>query len=353
MSETKTIDGMGAASGVSLYTTELREIPLDSLDTARPFHRLSFGRDPKPLETSIHSVGLLEPALVCPEEHSGFVVVCGFRRAEALRSLNERFLPCRVLPMPLSPEERLLVSFWENLPHRGYNPAEKALVVERFYSIWGAERTIRVILPPLGLHPHRRELDRMNAVAHLPEPVLSALAEGRWFADTALALERIPKSSRESVFRFLDGLRLNYSLQREFLENLADLCTRHETRPQEFLDSAVIRDILAHPTWSLPQKADRVRRFLKEHAHPRLEAAERAFARRINDLKPPSFVRIQHAPYFETGDLHISLSLNGLRQLKEALSFLAEATESGRLEAILKFTEDPGGDHAETSPGTR
>ena len=315
-------------------------IPLSRLDLSERSHCLSFGRDVKPLRRSIQTIGLVQPALTCHGKGDLLTILSGFRRIEALVELGAETIPCLVLDRSVDPLGRLAIAFWENLSHRGFNIVEKAGAVQRFCSLQGPEKTMENVMPALGLHPHLRELERMKKMAALPEPVLLALVEGRIFPDPALHLTEFPEPDRMPVFECLKSLHLNLNQQKEFLELLRDLCLRDAVSARRVLEQEEVRHILDHTAWSRPQKADRMKRWLKDQLHPRLKAAETAFDGQLRELHLPRKMRISHAPFFEAEGLRMTMDAASGAELLEMTLELKRAFETGGLEKLYKIVAE-------------
>jgi len=315
-------------------------VPLSRLDLSERSHCLSFGRDLEPLCRSIQAVGLVHLPVVCRGKGDRLTVLSGFRRIEALVELGMEILPCRVLDRRLDPMDRLSLAFWENLSHRGFNIVEKARAVDAFCVLQGSERTMENVMPALGLHPHLRELERMKKIAGLPEPVLLSLVEGRIFPDPAIYLTEFPESDRMPVFECLKFLNLNLNQQKEFLELLRDLCLRDAVSARRVLDQEDVRRLLDHPAWSRPQKADRMKRWLKDQLNPRLKEAETAFDEQLRELRLPSKIRIAHAPFFESEGLRVTMDVKNGTELLETIRELKRLFEDGGLEKLYDIVDE-------------
>ncbi|MBI4772646.1 MAG: ParB/RepB/Spo0J family partition protein [Deltaproteobacteria bacterium] len=314
-------------------------VPLSRLDLSERSHCLSFGRDLEPLLRSIQAIGLVQPPVVCRGKDDLLTVLSGFRRIEALVDLGVEILPCRVLDRSLDPMDRLSLAFWENLSHRGFNIVEKARAVDAFSLLQGSEKTMENVMPALGLHPHLRELERMKKTAGLPEPVLLALVDGRIFPDPAIYLTEFPESDRMPVFECLTYLNLNLNQQKEFLEMLRDLCLRDGVSARRVLEDEDVRRLLDHPAWSRPQKADRMKRWLKDQLNPRLKAAETAFDEQLRELRLPGRVRIAHAPFFEAEGLRVTMDAANGAELLETVRELNRVFESGGVEKLYDIVD--------------
>ncbi len=319
----------------------VQNISLHEIDVRGDAHRLSFGRSIEPLVESLRRIGLIQPVLLCPGEEKRFVILSGFRRLEAWTALGRDRIPCRALDRPFNALERLEIAFWENLVHRGFNPAEKARAVERFLKITDEETVIKRILPALALHPHRRELDRMLKIADSHDKVLEELVTGRISAESVIFLHEFPERYREAVFSFLLCLNLNLNRQKEMLETLLDLSLRDGVSAEELTRHEEIQAVLNNEILSTPQKAERIREMLKARLHPRLTQAEEIFRDRLHGLGLPKSIRVRHAPSFETENLQLTVELKDLQELRRSLRLLEDPRVECGFDALFRLALDP------------
>ncbi len=90
------------------------------------------GRSIKSLKTSIAKIGLAAPPyLVFSEADGCYRIVCGFLRIKAVTELGWTEVPAMIFDSKSEEAELFLFSFFENLPHRTFNPVEKANIAER------------------------------------------------------------------------------------------------------------------------------------------------------------------------------------------------------------------------------
>ncbi len=141
-------------------------IPIALIDPPRaPVRRVTpAAQEQEALAASIREQGLLQPILVAPEGDR-FRVIAGNRRLEAARSLGHETIEATVRDMDEAGQTGAALA--ENIVRATMTPPE----------IWRAFRAMRDQGMPLmkaqetlGLKP--REALRMDAVAHLPAPVV-------------------------------------------------------------------------------------------------------------------------------------------------------------------------------------
>ena len=299
--------------------------------------RFSFSRGEKidDLAESIRETGLLVPPDLL-HESGRYVVIRGFRRLHALRRLRRRRVRARVFEAgELSPLEAWSANFFENRSVRALNPAEACTVLRQLSDIGLFPDEIGTTYAPHLDLPFRREgLDRLLAVAGLPNRMLDALARGDVTLVSAIYLASLDKRERSSAFRFLAKAGLTVSQQREWARLTADLAAR---------DGAGTAKVLSSASRAAARRGGRfgevVMQILRERRYPALAAERRAFQRLLRDLHLPPHVQITTHPTFEKKGLTVRFSVSSPEAYAGVMRLLERVGGSA---SVLRFLEPPG-----------
>src|SRR5512136_310240 len=95
---------------------------LDTMTKSPGPYIMSYGFNLDGLRESIRKVGLINAPLVARNQQGSFDIVSGYRRILALKTLGESEALCRdVTTVLISPLQRFLANFYENLATRKFN----------------------------------------------------------------------------------------------------------------------------------------------------------------------------------------------------------------------------------------
>jgi hypothetical protein len=267
------------------------------------------------------------------------IVVCGFRRIQALRSLGRSQVLARMIPeRSYDALHGFEWSLWDNLSHRQLNPLEKARLLHKLRNICGvsSETLTKTYLPLLGLGPHDNVLEsyvRLNGV----HPALRrCLLEGRLTLSSMETLAAMPQATQSRMASLMSAIRLSASLQRKILNLLRELSAMAGARIDAPLDNPEMQSILADSRPSPFQKGERLYEVLYRMKNPGLTAALDRFQDRKKKLALPGSIRIIPQPFFETGDVRVEFQASGMESFRELAAALHEAAQSPELEGLFR-----------------
>jgi len=317
-----------------------QNVPLTSISLKERRFSFSRGGTVDDLAESIKEAGLLVPPDLL-RESGRYVVIRGFRRLHALRRLHHRRVRARVFEAgEISPLEAWSTNFFENRSVRALNPAEACTILRQLSEIGLSPGEIRMTYAPLlDLPLHREGLDRLLAVADLPDRMLDALARGDMTLVSALYLASLDEGERISAFRFLTKAGLTVSQQREWARLTADLAARDGLAAAKVLSSASRAAARRGGRFS-----EAVMQILRERRYPALAAERRAFLKLLRDLHLPPHVQITTHPTFEKRGLTVRFSVSSPESYAEVMRLLEEAGSSA---SVIRFLEPPGGGSGE------
>ena len=314
------------------------DLPLKQIDFSDNLCSFTWGDYQTPLEDSIRGCGLINPPLLLEKEKNSLAVICGFQRIECCRNLGWGTIPALVMEKPLPPADRLLISFWDNVSHRELNIIEKSIVIKKLSFFLSPEKICSEFLPVLGLHPHKREIERALKLIELPTRAKQAVIDGLLAVDTALQLYNFDQQDRTGIVEFLMELRLGSSKQKEILEFMYEICRIENISPRELIKDDEISAIQKHEELSRPQKAGLIRLWFKKRRFPRLTAVEEDFQSWLKTLHLDNTVSIKHPPYFEGKKRKIEFSVVNHEQLGQTLHSVTKIYNDGLLIPFFKKT---------------
>lgn len=315
-----------------------KEIQLEEIDAEDESFRISEELDFTPVLDSLREIGQLNPVILLDRKPLR-VLVCGFRRIQALRRLGKNQVLARILSEESrSPAGFLELALWDNLSHRQLDPLEKARVLFKLRDIGGMPNPVlvKVYLPLLGLMPHESVLHAYISLHGARPGLRRCLAEGRLTHSSVEYFAKTPDQVQDGVAFIMGKIRLSASSQKKVLDLLEDVSAMTNARLDAPLGSPEVSAILADPRLSPFQKGEKVYEILYRLRNPRLSEALERFLAQKESLRLPGSIRITPHPFFETPDLHVEFDASNIERFRELAAALQRAGQAPQLERLFQ-----------------
>lgn len=300
-----------------------RRIHLKDIDRKDNTFLLSYGYDLNPLKQSIKQVGLLNPPILRKRPDATYQIICGYKRIRVLRKLGVSSTTCNIVPSDTSDKESLLLSLYDNISHRVFNPIEKSMVIARLQNYYPEEKIVHDFLPLLKLQPHSTQLKAFKPLCKLEKQIKEAILGGKISEYSATQLSQMDRTNRKALAKLLIVLRLSVSKQAEILEYVSEIVMRENLLTEKVISTSEVKSILASEKLTHPQKGEAIRKFLRKRRYPQLTEKEREFTCNLKKLKLHPHIHLKPPPFFEGNHYHLSLHFKDLKELKERLQELA------------------------------
>lgn len=251
------------------------------------------------LAASIEKIGILDAPLVQERAGGRFIPVLGRRRLQAARLIGLSRMEARIVSQDISESEGFLLAFWDNVGHRSFDPAGRAVVVRRLLELLPREVVARDFLPLLGIPPRGPRMERLRSIGGLEAHVLEALATGQILEKTALILTDLNSQERATLVDLIHHLQLNANKAAEVIEHLFDLSVLHGKPILEFLESGEVSVILRDQDIPVPERSARLRELVRGWRFPELTNKEQEFRIWSQRLPKSERISIHPTPAFE------------------------------------------------------
>jgi ParB-like chromosome segregation protein Spo0J len=317
----------------------LQDVALEKVNLTADKFRITFRGSLDALTASVKRIGVINPPLLMESgEAERFIVICGYRRLLACRTLSVSRVRAWVYRRgEIDDLGAFLTNLFDNLSIRDLNDIEKSIVVRKllFDFKMSRERVIREYLPLLKISPHGVMLEKYLKLDVLEEALKKALATGEIAFPTAARLSGFTAADRSAVFTLITGLKLGINRQKELIEWLEESSHRDAMPIAEILKDPEIQSLAADEQLPLAQRAERLRWVLRQRRYPRLSAAEERFAEGRRRLDLPEKIALTHAAFFEENRLKIQFEFASAAELAEMAQRLQRAAQSSELADLL------------------
>ena len=319
----------------------LTNIPLKRIDTSDTRYRISLERPPEQLQQSIASVGLIYPPILTGGTNGkSFVVVTGFQRLACVQSLNWEFVPALILPeLESEPLKCLMLGFHGLASRRDLKLCEKAGLVARLRRVAGLSPSVILegFFSLLRLSANEIVFDRLMKINHWSESVKMSASMSDLNQIVLLELADCCPNDAECVIQYLCDHRWGSSRQREicsYLIELARICDQPI--------SEIVADSLANPDIndlqiSLPQRAERLRLWLRRKRYPHGSEIEESFRQLKRSLHIPSYIILNEPPDFEGEHYRVQFKFKSRREFEQITDDLQGFSRNSQFDELFRF----------------
>ena len=306
----------------------LKTIPLDKIDLEDTQFLITFLPDLESLVASVQRVGLLEPLLVRKRDDGRYQLICGFKRAEALRLIAVPEVEAFVYPQgALDDIQALLLQMGHNIV-RPLNLVEKAQALGKLLAFGCPEReVIDRYLSLLGLQPSIRILKQVTGLMGLEQGLQEYLVRKNLSLSTSTLFLHLDKEGQEAILPLLDALGPGENRVKEIIAYLREISLRDGVSIAALISKKEIGELIDDQETSRPQRLEHLRRVLKEMRFPRLTAMENTFADYERSLSLPPQISFHPPPFFEGEQFKMELRFKDLKELGGLLARLRRISE--------------------------
>jgi ParB family chromosome partitioning protein len=319
----------------------LESVPLSRIDLEDTTFLITFMPDLEPLLASLKLVGLLEPLILRERRDETYQIVCGFKRAEALRLLAIGEAAAFVYQQDeLDDLHALLLTIGHNLT-RTLNLVEKARALEKLLCFGVSEReVIDCYLPLLALQPHMRILKQMVDLLGLERRLREYLVGEDLSLSTAVRLLQLDKEAQGAILPLLTALRPGENRVKEIISFLQEISLRDRMPIASLFVRGDVAEALNDMETPRPQRIERLRGILKRMRFPRLTAMEEKFAAYKRSLSLPPRISFLPPPFFEGEEFRMELRFKDFRSFRELAAKLHEiaAAEDKNTDPLLDIS---------------
>jgi ParB-like chromosome segregation protein Spo0J len=309
----------------------LEQIPLAGIDVEDATFLVTFLPDLKPLVASLKLVGLLEPLILREKADGTYQIVCGFKRAEALRYLAVSEAAAFVYPQDeLNDFQALLLTIGHNIT-RPLNLVEKAQALKKLLAFGVSEReVIDSYLPLFALQPHMSMLKQVRDLLALERGVREYLVQEDLSLTAAARLLDLGQEGQKAILPLLLALRPGENRVKEIISFLREISLRDGVPVSSILTREDIGELLADTQTPRPQRLEQLRRIVKQMRFPLLTAMEERFTAYKQSITLPPQISFQPPPFFEGEEFRMELRFKDFQEFRElvaSLCLIADAAE--------------------------
>jgi len=315
----------------------IQMILLQQIDLSDDTFSVNYLPDLQSLRSSIEEIGLIQPVLL-RKKLGGYQIVCGFRRISVMKELGKSEIESRVFEEKEMDESQLFsLSLHENSTTRGFNSIEKAIALEKLIHRFQIhpDTVIKTFLPLFSLEPNEKILNTYLSLAQMEDEIKTYALKEEVSRSNIRRLSAFTPDDRMAILSLISPLKLGENRLRETLTFLEEISRRNQCSARDIVGRPEIQAILSQKELTSSQKAERVKKVLKDLRYPKMHQMEEEFEKKKRDLNLPSNVSLHHPPFFEGRGLKIEFQFETMEEYRSILSSLSQLVEKKEFEEML------------------
>jgi len=306
----------------------LERVPSARIDREDTAFLITLMPDMGSLLTSLKLVGLVEPLILRKRGDGRYQIVCGFKRAEAMRQLAIAEAEAFIYDQgELDDLQALLLTIGHNLT-RPLNLVEKAHALRKLLDFGVPEReVIDRYLPLLGLQPNARVLKQVTDLVGLERDLREYVVRQNLSLSASVLFLSLDKQAQETILPLLEALRPGENRVKEIISFLKEISLRDGVPVSSVLAGEEIGKILEDQDTPRPQRIEHLRMILKHMRFPLLTEMEEKFAQYKRSLSLPPQIAFHPPPFFEGEEFRMEIRFKDFATFRELVTRLHQIAE--------------------------
>lgn len=317
---------------------DFRSVPLSQIRDSDITYKISIGESDEQLVRSIETIGLMAPPVLQPFANS-YIVISGFKRIAACRTLGWQTMTAACLPDSASLMDCALVAIADAAAHRDLNTVELARAYHLLTTAQGENGSGEIVaqFERIGISINEEMVAKLAKILRMTPLLQQGLIDETIALPIALRIGEMPEASLiDNLTGLLHDLNLSLNRQRELLDWLEAIAIRENIPMGDLLKGKTLMQMREDPALDPGHKSNLIRQYFKKRRYPNITAFEQNYEQARKALKLPKGVQLSPPPHFE--GQHFSIKVNfrsqdELRQLNHEIELLSQ---SDALSALLK-----------------
>ncbi len=314
---------------------DLQAVALSRIADEDQTFRISMRHSNDVLQRSIRAIGLINPPIVRPQ-NDRYIVVSGFARLTACRSLQWRQMPLKILPPETSFTHCALIAVSDNAALRTLNVVELGRAVDLLSrATTDKPETVR-LMETIGLAANPQLLDKLSRVSKMSHRLQQGLCDGAIALPMALRLHALddPVAAEQMGTLFIE-LAWSLSRQREFLDWVQAIAQREGVDIMEVVNDPQLTIWWQDADLDRGHKSQLIRQHVKKRRYPAITAFEAQYTQTVKDLQISQGAHLVPPPNFEGQTYSLKLDFKNQEELGKLAREVQRLANSPILKQLL------------------
>jgi ParB family transcriptional regulator, chromosome partitioning protein len=286
------------------------------------------------LAASIKRLGVMHPPVLQADD-SGYVVVCGFRRIAACKSLGLSSISARLLSPNTDKLTCVQLAISDNSMQRPLNLIETSRALILLSGVCPDPDDLCQAAGALGLPDNFSVMHKIRQLSSLAPEIQEGVLTNVFSMAMALELGQMEKSSGIGLSSLFGYLKLGLNKQREVLTMIQEIAFREHLSVKDVLNAHELQRIIVHEKWDRSQKTAHLRHYLRRRRYPAIASVEMDFEAKVRSLDLDPGISLIPPRDFEGITFGFHLNFINLVELQHRISHLKKISSNPILNEIL------------------
>ncbi len=311
------------------------EINISDIDLTDERYKISFVEDDITfLAQSIQQTGLVTPPVVRPLNNK-FVIIAGFNKIRALIHNNEKNTMVLKIDSKSTDCHCLIKSIAAIAFQRELTHAELISSTQRLHQFLNKDNIAKTSPAVFNQELSVRFVEDLLSIGALPKPALELIHQGNLSFKSAKRLTTLKKETIKNFLTLFSTIKTSSNKQLEIIQYSMEIAAREGIKPENFLNSQAIGDILLDENNDPGLKTKMLRTWLFELRFPSLFKMHKKVQRKITSIKLGNKINFQPPQNFESQNYSISFTAKSYSEFADNVQSLNKALKNKGLKEIF------------------
>ena len=311
------------------------EIDISDIDLTDERYKISFVEDDITfLAQSIQQTGLVTPPVVRPLNNK-FVIIAGFNKIRALIHNNEKNTMVLKIDSKSTDCHCLIKSIAAIAFQRELTHAELISSTQRLHQFLNKDNIAKTSPAVFNQELSVRFVEDLLSIGALPKPALELIHQGNLSFKSAKRLTTLKKETIKNFLTLFSTIKTSSNKQLEIIQYSMEIAAREGIKPENFLNSQAIGDILLDENNDPGLKTKMLRTWLFELRFPSLFKMHKKVQRKITSIKLGNKINFQPPQNFESQNYSISFTAKSYSEFADNVQSLNKALKNKGLKEIF------------------
>jgi ParB family chromosome partitioning protein len=285
---------------------------------------------------SIKNVGLISPPILRYTADKRYIVVSGFRRVGACRSLGWQHIDARVVSETQSDLNPLKLAIADNCLNRQLNVIEQSVSISKLSVFFPDDISLSRESQKIGLNVNPKLLKKLRKINSVDNDLKEKISAGIIPFSIGLELSEMDQSEAIAISKIIEQLHLTLNHQKEIIRLAQEGARLNNVPILDVIKDCNVTDVINDPELDRNQKIKRIRRYLKQIRYPEIVRFETNYLTCLQRMKLPESIQLNPPADFEGNNFSMVLHFQDLKQFKTANDRLNELQDHPDFAKILE-----------------
>lgn len=285
---------------------------------------------------SIKNVGLISPPILRYTADKRYIVVSGFRRVGACRSLGWQHIDARVVSETQSDLNPLKLAIADNCLNRQLNVIEQSVSISKLSVFFPDDITLSRESQKIGLNVNPKLLKKLRKINSVDNDLKEKISAGIIPFSIGLELSEMEQSEAIAISQIIEQLHLTLNHQKEIIRLAQEGARLNNVPILDVIKDGNVTDVINDPGLDRNQKIKKIRRYLKQIRYPEIVRFETNYLACLQRMKLPESIQLNPPADFEGNNFSMVLHFQDLKQFKTVNDRLNELQDHPDFAKILE-----------------